>query len=74
MQTLTQQLQNGTLTQKHLNNVSLFEVKKIYLAYKMELLELEMKKDVKNWNFISFLKIEIATLTNYLKLNNHAIS
>lgn len=70
MTTLTQQtsLQN-TLTQYHLDMVSLNEVKRVYLAYKLELLETEMQKEVKNWNLISFLKIEIATLKNHLKNN-----
>jgi hypothetical protein len=49
--------------------VSLNEVKRVYLAYKLELLETEMQKEVKNWNLISFLKIEIATLKNHLKNN-----
>jgi hypothetical protein len=45
------------------------EVKKVNLAHKLEVLELEMQKPLKDWTKIAFLKTEIFRLKNYLKLN-----
>ena len=69
MITLTQQLENGTLTQKHLDMVSMNEVKKVNLACQLERLEIEMQQPVKNWEKIAFLKTDIAKLKNQLKNN-----
>jgi hypothetical protein len=67
---LTQQLDNNaTLTQYHYDMVTINEVKKVNLAYEIELLEIEMQKEVRDWDKIAFLKTEIATIKNYLKLN-----
>ena len=68
MQTLTQKTsQQNTLIQRHLDVVSMFEVKKVHLAYKLELLEILMQNPAKDWNKIAFIKTEIATLKNQLK-------
>ena len=69
MITLTQQTENGTLTQKHLDMVSMNEVKKVNLTCQLERLEIEMQEPVKNWDKIAFLKTDIAKLKNYLKNN-----
>ena len=69
MITLTQQLENGTLTQKHLDMVTMNEVKKVHLACQLERLEIEMQQPTKNWDKIAFLKTDIAKLKNYLKNN-----
>jgi hypothetical protein len=70
MITLTQQLDaNATLTQKHLDMVTMNEVKKVNLVCQLERLEIEMQQPVKNWDKISFLKTDIAKLKNYLKNN-----
>jgi hypothetical protein len=70
MITLTQQTsEQNTLTQYHYNMVTMSEVKKVHLACQLERLEQEMQQPVKDWNKIAFLKTEIATLKNYLKLN-----
>ena len=69
MITLTQQLDNGTLTQKHLDMVSMNEVKKVHLSCQLERLEIEMQQPTKNWDKIAFLKTDIAKLKNYLKNN-----
>jgi hypothetical protein len=67
---LTQQTsEQNTLTQFHLNMVTLDEVKKSHLAFKLEILEIEMQKTIKDWDKIAFLKTEILRLKNYLKLN-----
>jgi hypothetical protein len=49
--------------------VTLDEVKKSHLAFKLEILEIEMQKPIKDWDKIAFLKTEILRLKNYLKLN-----
>jgi len=70
MITLTQQTsEQNTLTQYHYDMVTMSEVKKVHLACQLERLEIEMQQPVKDWNKIAFLKTEIATLKNYLKLN-----
>ena len=70
MITLTQQLDaNATLTQNHLDMVTMNEVKKVHLVCQLERLEIEMQQPVKNWDKISFLKTDIARLKNYLKNN-----
>ena len=69
MITLTQQTENGTLTQKHLDMVSMNEVKKVHLACQLERLEIEMQQPTKDWDKIAFLKTDIAKLKNYLKNN-----
>ena len=69
MITITQQLEKGTLTQHHFDMATIDEVKKVNLAHKLEVLELEMQKPTKNWDKIAFLKTEILRLKNYLKLN-----
>ena len=69
MITLTQQLDNGTLTQKHLDMVSMNEVKKVHLSCQLERLEIEMQQPVKDWDKIAFLKTDIAKIKNYLKNN-----
>ena len=69
MITLTQQLDNGTLTQKHLEMVSMNEVKKLNLACQLERLEIEMQQPTKDWDKIAFLKTDIAKIKNYLKNN-----
>ena len=67
---LTQELDNNaTLTQTHYDMVSISEVKKFNLAYKLQILEIEMQKPIKDWNKISFLNIEIFRLKNYIKNN-----
>ena len=67
MQTLTQQLDNGTLTQSHLEMVSMLKVKKINLNLQLCRLELEMQKDVKDWDKINFLNTDIFKMKNYIK-------
>lgn len=69
MITLTQKLDNGTLTQNHLDMVTMNEVKKVNLACQLERLEIEMQQPTKDWNKIAFLKTDIAKLKNYLKNN-----
>jgi len=70
MITLTQQTsEQNTLTQYHYDMVTMSEVKKVHLACQLERLEIEMQQPVKDWNKIAFLKTEINTLKNYLKLN-----
>jgi len=69
MITLTQQTENGTLTQKHLDMVTMNEVKKVHLSCQLERLEIEMQQPVKDWDKIAFLKTDIAKLKNYLKNN-----
>ena len=69
MITLTQQLDNGTLTQNHLDMVTMNEVKKVNLACQLERLEIQMQQPVKDWVLIAFLKTDIAKLKNYLKNN-----
>lgn len=70
MITLTQQTsEQNTLTQKHLDMVSMNEVKKLNLACQLERLEIEMQQPTKNWDKIAFLKTDIAKLKNYLKNN-----
>lgn len=69
MITLTQQTENGTLTQKHLDMVSMNEVKKVNLACQLERLEIEMQQPTKNWEKIAFLKTDIAKIKNNLKNN-----
>ena len=69
MITLTQQTENGTLTQKHLDMVSMNEVKKVNLACQLERLEIEMQQPTKDWDKIAFLKTDIAKIKNYLKNN-----
>jgi hypothetical protein len=67
---LTQQTsEQNTLTQHHLDMATIDEVKKVNLAHKLEVLELEMQKPTKNWDKIAFLKTEILRLKNYLKNN-----
>ena len=61
--------EQNTLTQTHYDMVSISEVKKFNLAYKLQLLEIEMQKPIKDWNKISFLNIEIFRLKNYIKNN-----
>jgi hypothetical protein len=70
MITLTQQTsEQNTLTQNHYDMATIDEVKKVNLAHKLEVLELEMQKPVKNWEKIAFMKTEILRLKNYLKNN-----
>ena len=69
MITLTQQLDKGTLTQNHLDMVTMNEVKKVHLACQLERLEIEMQQPVKDWDKIAFLKTDIAKIKNYLKNN-----
>ena len=69
MITLSQQLDNGTLTQNHLDMVTMNEVKKVNLACQLERLEIEMQQPTKDWDKIAFLKTDIAKLKNYLKNN-----
>lgn len=69
MITLTQQTENGTLTQKHLDMVSMNEVKKVHLACQLERLEIEMQQPTKDWDKIAFLKTDIAKIKNNLKNN-----
>ena len=69
MITLTQQTENGTITQNHLDMVTMNEVKKVHLACQLERLEIEMQQPTKNWDKIAFLKTDIAKIKNYLKNN-----
>lgn len=70
MITLTQQTsEQNTLTQNHLDMVTMNEVKKVNLVCQLERLEIEMQKPIKDWDKIAFLKTEILRLKNYLKLN-----
>ncbi len=67
---LTQQTsEQNTLTQYHYNMATIDEIKKVILAFKLEVLEIEMQKPIKDWDKIAFLKTEILRLKNYLKLN-----
>ena len=70
MITLTQQTsEQNTLTQKHLDMVSMNEVKKLNLACQLERLEIEMQQPTKDWDKIAFLKTDIAKIKNQLKNN-----
>jgi hypothetical protein len=70
MITLTQQTsEQNTLTQNHYDMATIDEIKKVILAFKLEILEIEMQKPIKDWDKISFLKTDIAKLKNYLKNN-----
>jgi len=70
MITLTQQTsEQNTLTQQHLDMVTMNEVKKVNLACQLERLEIEMQQPTKDWDKIAFLKTDIARLKNYLKNN-----
>ena len=71
MITLTQQLDNGTLTQSHLEMVSMLKVKKINLNLQLARLELEKQKDVKDWDKINFLNTDIFKMKNYIKNFNN---
>ena len=72
MITLTQKTsEQNTLIQYHLDMATINEVKKVNLAHKLEVLEIEMQKQVKNWTKIAFLKTEIFRLKNYLKINKY---
>ena len=72
MITLKQQTsEQNTLTQSHYDMVSISEVKKFNLAYKLQLLENEMQNPIKDCNKIAFLKTEIFRLKNYLKINKY---
>jgi hypothetical protein len=67
---LTQQTsEQNTLTQNHYDMATIDEIKKVILAFKLEILEIEMQKPIKDWDKIAFLKTEILRLKNYLKLN-----
>jgi hypothetical protein len=67
---LTQQTsEQNTLTQYHYDMATIDEVKKVILALRLELLEFEMQKPIKNWDKIAFMKTEILRLKNYLKNN-----
>ena len=71
MITLTQQTsKQNTLTQYHYDMVTMSEVKKVHLACQLERLEIEMQQPTKDWDKIAFLKTDIATLKNYLKIKN----
>jgi hypothetical protein len=71
MITLTQQTsEQNTLTQYHYDMVTMSEVKKVHLACQLERLEIEMQQPTKDWDKIAFLKTDIATLKNYLKIKN----
>jgi hypothetical protein len=61
--------EQNTLTQTHYDMVTMNEVKKVNLAYKLEAIEIEMQKEIRDWDKIAFLKTEIATIKNYLKNN-----
>jgi hypothetical protein len=50
--------------------VTMSEVKKVHLACQLERLEIEMQQPTKDWDKIAFLKTDIATLKNYLKIKN----
>ena len=71
MITLTQQLDNGTLTQNHLDMVSMLKVKKINLNLQLCRLELEMQKEVRDWDKINFLNTDIFKMKNYIKNFNN---
>ena len=72
MITLTQQTsEQNTLTQSHLEMVSMLKVKKINLNLQLCRLELEMQKDVKNWDKINFLNTDIFKMKNYIKNFNN---
>jgi hypothetical protein len=67
---LTQQTsEQNTLTQNHYDMATIDEIKKVILAFKLEILEIEMQKPIKDWDKIAFMKTEILRLKNYLKLN-----
>jgi len=67
---LTQQTsEQNTLTQNHYDMATIDEIKKVILAFKLEILEIEMQQPIKDWDKIAFLKTEILRLKNYLKLN-----
>ncbi len=61
--------EQNTLTQYHYDMATIDEIKKVILAHKLEVLELEMQKPTKNWDKIAFMKTEILRLKNYLKNN-----
>jgi len=70
MITLTQQTsEQNTLTQNHLDMVSMNEVKKLNLACQLERLEIEMQQPVKNWDKIAFLKTDIVYFFNWFLMN-----
>jgi hypothetical protein len=70
MITLTQQTsEQNTLTQNHLDMVTMNEVKKVNLVCQLERLEIEMQQPTKDWDKIAFLKTDIFRLKNYLKNN-----
>jgi hypothetical protein len=70
MITLTQKTsEQNTLTQNHLDMVTMNEVKKVNLVCQLERLEIEMQQPTKDWDKIAFLKTDIFRLKNYLKNN-----
>jgi hypothetical protein len=70
MITLTQKTsEQNTLTQHHLDMVTMNEVKKVNLVCQLERLEIEMQQPTKDWDKIAFLKTDIFRLKNYLKNN-----
>lgn len=71
MITLTQQLDNGTLTQSHLEMVSMIDVKKINLNMQLARLELEMQKEVRDWDLINYLNTDIVKLKYYINNFNN---
>ena len=72
MQTITQQTsEHNTLTQTHYELVSMLDVKKLNLAHQLQVLEIEMQKQVKDWEKINFLNTDIAKMKNYIKCFNN---
>jgi|GEM_PF-1740664 hypothetical protein len=70
MTTLTEHIdKNSTLNNVHLDISDIVDSTKSNLVSKLGLLESEMQNEVKDWNKIAFLNIEIAGLKYYLKLN-----
>lgn len=65
---LTQQTsEQNTLTQSHFEMVSMLNVKKINLNMQLARLEIEMQKDVRDWDKINFLNTDILKMKNYIK-------
>ena len=58
---------NETSIQNDYEVLSMIKIKKLNLAHQLETLEIEMQKEVKDWNKINFLNTDIAKMKNYIK-------
>ena len=68
---MTQLESNETNPSAGLYMVTTLESKKINLAHQLQVLEIEMQKQIKDWEKINFLNTDIAKMKNYIKCFNN---